>query len=111
MPESSSPRRILISGASGLVGSALIPVMETRGHRVIKLNRGPASDLPGRATWDPDAGQIDLSCAGNVDAVVHLAGEPIAKRWTPKVKQRIRDSRVKGRLKTTKPVPGRRHPI
>jgi uncharacterized protein (TIGR01777 family) len=94
--ESSSPQRILITGASGLVGSALIPVLETRGHRVIKLVRGTASDTSGKATWSPDAGQIDLGGAGSIDAVVHLAGDPIAKRWTPEVKRRIRDSRVKG---------------
>ncbi len=96
MAESSSPRRILITGSSGLVGSALIPALETRGHRVIQLIRGSASDTPGEATWNPDAGQIDLGRAGDLDAVVHLAGEPIAKRWTPEVKRRIRDSRVEG---------------
>lgn len=96
MSESSSPGRILITGASGLVGSALIPALETRGHRVIKLVRGSSSDTPGNATWDPDAQQINLSSAGNLDAVIHLAGEPIAKRWTPEVKRRIRDSRVNG---------------
>jgi len=94
--ETSSPQRILITGASGLVGSALFSALERRGHRVIKLVRGSASDTPGKATWDPDGVQIDLGSAGNLDAVIHLAGEPIAKRWTPDVKRRIRDSRVKG---------------
>ena len=96
MAETSSPQRILITGASGLVGSALISALESDGHKVIKLVRGSAAGTPGKATWDPDAGQIDLSSAGNLDAVIHLAGEPIAKRWTPDVKRRIRDSRVKG---------------
>ena len=96
MAETASPQRILITGASGLVGSALFSALERSGHRVIKLVRGSASDTPGKATWDPDAVRIDLSSAGTLDAVVHLAGEPIAKRWTPDMKRRIRDSRVKG---------------
>jgi len=70
--------------------------MEARGHRVIKLVRGSASDPSGKAAWNPDEGQIDLSLAGNLEAVIHLAGEPIAQRWTPDVKRRIRDSRVNG---------------
>jgi uncharacterized protein (TIGR01777 family) len=94
--ESSSSQQILITGASGLVGSALVSALEKRGHRVIRLARSPTPDTRGKATWNPDTGQIDLSHTGNLDAVVHLAGEPIAKRWTPEVKRRIRDSRVKG---------------
>lgn len=84
-----------MTGASGLVGSELVPVLETLGHRVIKLVRGAPSSTA-TATWNPDAGQIDLSRAGKIDAVVHLAGESIAQRWSPEVKQRIRDSRVEG---------------
>ena len=57
--------------------------------------RGPASSASA-ATWNPEARQIDLSRAGNIDAVVHLAGANIAQRWTPEVKRRIRDSRVEG---------------
>ena len=96
MAETSSSQRILVSGASGLVGSALIPALEARGHQVVKLVRSPATSSSAEATWNPDAGQIDLSRAGNIDAVVHLAGANIAQRWTPEVKRRIRDSRVEG---------------
>ena len=96
MAETSSPQRILITGASGLVGSALISALESDGHKVIKLVRGSAASTPGKATWDLAAGHIDLGGAGNLDAVIHLAGEPIAKRWSPEVKRRIRDSRVEG---------------
>lgn len=96
MAESPLPQRILISGASGLVGSALVPVLESRGNRVMRLTRGSAGSAPATATWNPDTGQIDLGRAGDIDAVIHLAGETIAQRWTPKTKQRIRDSRVEG---------------
>ncbi len=86
-----------MTGASGLVGSALVSVLDARGHRVVKLMRGPASSAS-TATWNPEARQIDLRRAGNIDAVVHLAGANIAQRWTPEVKRRIRDSRVEGTL-------------
>jgi uncharacterized protein (TIGR01777 family) len=96
VPEPSSSLRILVTGASGLIGSALIPALETRSHRIVKLVRTAVSSPSDAATWNPDAGQITLDKAGNIDAVVHLAGEPIAKRWSVEVKRRIRDSRVKG---------------
>jgi len=85
----------LVTGASGLVGSALVSALDARGHQVVKLMRGPASSASA-ATWNPEARQIDLGRAGNIDAVVHLAGANIAQRWTPEVKRRIRDSRVEG---------------
>ncbi|MBK7999121.1 MAG: TIGR01777 family protein [Verrucomicrobia bacterium] len=96
MTVQSSPRRILLTGASGLVGSALQPVLESRGHTVVKLVRGTGTPTTGSANWNPKSGEIDLSQVGQLDAVVHLAGENIAQRWSPAVKQRIRDSRVKG---------------
>jgi len=89
-------QRIQITGASGLVGVALIPALEARGHRVVKLSRVAGLGSSSNPTWNPEAGQINLSGAGDLGAVVHLAGEPIAKRWSPEVKRRIRDSRVKG---------------
>ena len=87
---------VLITGATGLVGSALIPALEARGHHVVKLVRSASSNSSTTATWNPATGQIDLSRAGALDAVVHLAGEPIAKRWTPEVRRSIRESRVNG---------------
>jgi uncharacterized protein (TIGR01777 family) len=90
-----SSKRILISGASGLVGGALQVALRAAGHEVIVLKRG--KPMPDTATWDPDRGQLDLSAAGEIDAVIHLAGDNISSgRWTEKKKTRILASRVQG---------------
>lgn len=87
------PMRILVSGTSGLVGSNLLPLLTTGGHEVIRLLRDRAD---GAATWNTGTGSIELPDSRPIDAVVHLAGENIAGRWTAAAKQRIRDSRVIG---------------
>ena len=85
---------VLISGATGLIGTALIPELEAGGHRVTRLTRSPRS--ADDAGWDPEAGTIEGDLEGT-DAVVHLAGESIAEgRWTPEKKRRILESRRKG---------------
>jgi uncharacterized protein (TIGR01777 family) len=87
---------VAVTGASGLIGTALGESLVADGHRVIPLVRGVR--LPeGAIAWDPMAGSIDARGLEGVDAVVHLAGEGIAqKKWTPEQKARIRDSRSKG---------------
>ncbi len=85
--------KILISGLSGMVGSELGSFLKTAGHEVVGLSRSPAGADIG---WNPHDGQIDKDGLNGVDAVVHLAGENIAKRWTDKQKRLIRESRVKG---------------
>jgi uncharacterized protein len=88
---------VLISGATGLVGSALIPELEAKGHSTTRLTRSPKR--AGDVGWDPDAGTIGGDLEGT-EAVVHLAGESIfsgpTDRWTSQKKRRILDSRVKG---------------
>ena len=85
---------VLVSGATGLIGSALIPELEAKGHKVRRLTRTPRSE--GDIHWDPEAGTVDGDLAGT-DAVVHLAGESIAEgRWTQEKKRRILESRKKG---------------
>lgn len=87
---------ILVSGASGLIGSALTPCLEASGHRVTRLVRGRARPGWGEVAWEPEAGRMPPPALEGVDAVVHLAGESIAGRWTADKKRRIYDSRVRG---------------
>jgi uncharacterized protein (TIGR01777 family) len=85
---------VLISGATGLIGSALMRELEEEGHSITRLTRSPQGENDVR--WDPGADRIDGSLEG-CDAVVHLAGESIAEgRWTPSKKERIMQSRKKG---------------
>src|SRR5947207_1374909 len=87
---------VIISGAHGLVGSALVPFLTNGGHAVTKLSRS-SSPSDNSVTWDPQTGVSDVSALEGFDAVVHLAGEGIASgRWTAAKKARIRDSRVQG---------------
>jgi len=89
--------RILVSGSTGLIGTALIRRLRGDGHEPVRLVRAaPPDDLP-TASWDPATGRLDDDALTGIDAVVHLAGEGIAnRRWSPTQKARIRDSRVDG---------------
>ena len=90
--------RILVSGASGLIGSALILCLRTKGMEpAVLVRRSAEADGRSRIHWNPDNNLLDTQSLSGFDAVVHLAGENIASgRWTPARKQRIYDSRVKG---------------
>jgi len=88
--------RVLITGASGLIGSALAPSLTSEGHQVFKLKRASSQTDPLQPWWDPENGRIALDKARPFDAVIHLAGESIAQRWTAAAKTRIRNSRVNG---------------
>jgi len=80
--------KIAVTGSTGLVGSALVPLLTKSGHDVVRMTRP--------SHWDPEKGSIDTDALAGIDALVHLAGENIAAgRWTVARKTRIRDSRVK----------------
>ena len=87
--------RVAMTGASGLIGSALTPRLRAAGHEVISLVRGPAGGA-NEIEWDPLAAKLDPADLEGVDALVHLAGENIGKRWTAERRRRIRESRVLG---------------
>ena len=89
--------RVLVTGSTGFIGSALVSYLKERGLSVTRLvRRRPAVDN-GEVQWDPQAGTIDAARLAGVDAVVHLAGENInAGRWTSRRKAMIQDSRVEG---------------
>jgi uncharacterized protein (TIGR01777 family) len=87
---------VLISGASGLIGSALARALRDRGDRVVRLKRGGTTGGD-EVAWDLDEGTIDAPALDGIDAVVHLAGEGIGeKKWSDAQKRRILDSRTRG---------------
>jgi uncharacterized protein (TIGR01777 family) len=108
MNESLAGQRIVVTGASGLVGKRLAAELESAGARVVRAVRRPVSDAAHEMYWDPEAGKIDAAALEGADAVVHLAGENIAGgRWTEAFKARIRDSRVKGTRLIAEVIAGR----
>jgi hypothetical protein len=86
--------RIVVSGASGLIGTALVPALRGDGHEVVRLVRRQPSG-PDEVRWDPAAHSLDPAVLSTVDAVVHLSGAGVGeKRWSEPFKRTIRDSRV-----------------
>jgi uncharacterized protein (TIGR01777 family) len=85
--------KIVVSGASGLLGSSLVPALEGDGHDVLRLVRREARG-PNEVSWDPHAGTIDAGGLAGVDAAIHLASANLDHRWTESYKREILDSRV-----------------
>ena len=107
-PPGSAPR-VAITGSSGFLGSALAVQLRAVGfavHRVRRASRAAPPDI----AWNPEAGVIDGAGLDGVDAVVNLAGAPLAQRWTSAHKQRIRDSRVHGTTLLARTLAGLRRP-
>jgi len=93
---------VAVTGATGLLGSSLVPTLTTGGAHVIRVGRGRQERAVAGASassWDPVAGVVDTEALEGCEAVVHLAGRSIAKapyRWTARAKQEIYESRVQG---------------
>jgi len=90
---------ITITGASGFIGRRLLKVLGSAGHNLRVLSRHAGTNMPGGvrvSAWDAVKAAPARESLENADAVIHLAGEPVAQRWSPEVKQRIRQSRVEG---------------
>lgn len=88
--------KVAVSGASGLIGSALVPHLRANGHEVVRLVRRPASAAD-EVQWDPAAQTIDIDALRGVDGVVNLAGAGVGDhRWTESYKREILESRVLG---------------
>ena len=97
------PMTVIITGASGVIGSTLVPFLTTGGHRVIRLVRNLSEPSQDELFWDPLSGILNTDNIKNIDAVIHLAGENIGSgRWTPEKKKKIIESRVKGTELLTK---------
>lgn len=89
--------KILITGSSGLVGTALLPSLKAKGHQVQRLVRSAPDKAAGEIEWNPERRMMSADSLEGAEAVIHLAGENVAEgRWTDEKKKRIRESRVKG---------------
>jgi len=87
--------KIVVSGASGLIGSALVPSLEAAGHEVVRLIRASAGNAPDEVVWDPAAGTLDPAVIDGADAFINLNGRSIAKgRWNSMAKEELRSSRL-----------------
>lgn len=88
--------KILISGSSGFIGSALVSFLTEKGAQVTRLIRTQPKSGEAAVLWNPEKGNIETTRLKGLDAVVHLAGESIIGRWTAGKKARIKESRAKG---------------
>src|SRR4051812_20963337 len=92
--------RVTVTGATGLIGRRLVERLKARGDEVTVLSRRPeraGAELGVDAVaWDPEAGAAPADALSGRDGVVHLAGEPVAQRWSSEAKRKIRASRELG---------------
>jgi uncharacterized protein (TIGR01777 family) len=91
--------KITMTGATGLIGRRLMKILAADGHSLHVLSRHAGTNLPAGiklSAWDPMKGEPPADSLRDCDAVIHLAGEPVAQRWNEESKRKIRDSRVKG---------------
>lgn len=92
-----APRRVAVTGSTGLIGTPLVRALRADGHAVLRLVRSRPVSGGDEVYWNPALGEIDTAALEGVEAVVHLAGENVGQPpWTEERKRRIRDSRVQG---------------
>lgn len=104
-----SPLRVAVTGASGLIGGALVERLRRDGHTAIRLVRHDPR-APDEVRWDPATGAVDAAALDGTDAVVHLAGESVAQPWTEAKKRAIRESRVDSTRHLADTLARRSHP-
>lgn len=102
--------RTLVTGSRGMIGSELVRMLLANGHDVVRLVRSRPQPEEDEFHWDPEAGRLDRAALEGVEAVVHLAGESLAGRWTRRKKARILDSRVKGTRLLSEAIAERERP-
>jgi uncharacterized protein (TIGR01777 family) len=87
--------KVIVSGAGGLIGSALLPSLEAAGHDVVRLVRRPAESGLNEISWDPAAGKLDPVALNGADAVINLNGRNVGEgRWNREIKETLRSSRL-----------------
>jgi uncharacterized protein (TIGR01777 family) len=101
--------RVAVTGSTGLIGGALVERLRGDGHQVVRLVRRPprAGD---EVRWDPESRSVDAAALDGMDAVVHLAGENVAGRWTDEKKRVIRRSRIDSTRLLADTLARRAHP-
>lgn len=103
--------KVVLTGATGMIGAALAEALSKQGHQVLRLNRQKsAQESQDGIIWDPQAGKIDASQLEGCDAIVHLAGEPVAQRWNDEVKSKIRNSRLESTKLLSKTIASLKSP-
>lgn len=93
MAQTDSTKTVIIAGASGLIGTALVRSLEAMGWRVLRLVRRQ-STVQTEIQWNPSSGHLDLSSVGTIDLAINLAGESIFGLWTAEKRRKIRSSRI-----------------
>jgi uncharacterized protein len=93
---SQSPITVAVTGATGLIGSAFVSRLRAHGHTVRRFVRSPKDVGEDDVVWDAERSELPAGALAGVNAVVNLAGAPIARRWTADRKHEIRDSRIRG---------------
>jgi uncharacterized protein (TIGR01777 family) len=86
--------RVAVIGATGMIGGAIVAALSRAGHDVVRVVRRPRDAAAGDIVWDPERGAPSESALEGLDAIAHVVGRPVDTRWTERVREEIRRSRV-----------------